>query len=142
YPQQFGVTTGYDQSLAHVFEPGADISVMASADERHGLDTLYRMHYRRPAIEHDDGGLLDSVIDYAEPSQVDATGFLFYQYTTHGLYAAIQRALEAWRDKTVWRMLQNNGMAQDLSWQRSAQEYTQLYDQLLQARIQQQPAAK
>lgn len=142
YPQQLAVTIGYDESLAHLIEAGADIFLMPSSYEPCGLNQLYSLRYGTPPVVHAVGGLRDSVIDYAEPSQVDATGFLFYQYTTHGLYAAIQRALEAWRDKTVWRLLQNNGMAQDLSWQRSAQEYTQLYGQLLQARIQQQPAAK
>lgn len=131
YPQQLSVTIGYDEALAHQIEAGADIFLMPSAYEPCGLNQLYSLRYGTLPVVHAVGGLRDSVIDFAEPQQTNATGFMFYQYTSHGLYSAIQRALNIFGDKKTWRVLQNNGMAQDLSWQRSAREYVQLYEQLL-----------
>lgn len=131
YPQQLSVTIGYDEALAHQIEAGADIFLMPSAYEPCGLNQLYSLRYGTLPVVHAVGGLRDSVIDFAEPQQTNATGFMFYQYTSHGLYSAIQRARNTFSDKKTWRVLQNNGMAQDLSWQRSAREYVQLYEQLL-----------
>ena len=131
FPQQLSVTIGYSETLAHQIEAGADIFLMPSAYEPCGLNQLYSLRYGTLPVVHAVGGLRDSVIDFAEPTQTDATGFMFYQYTAHGLYNAIQRALAAFQDKKIWRMLQNNGMSKDLSWQRSAEEYGRLYGELL-----------
>ena len=131
FPEQLSVTIGYSEILAHQIEAGADIFLMPSAYEPCGLNQLYSLRYGTLPIVHAVGGLRDSVIDFAEPTQTDATGFMFYQYTAHGLYNAIQRALAAFQDKKIWRMLQNNGMSKDLSWRRSAEEYGRLYGELL-----------
>ena len=131
FPEQLSVTIGYSETLAHQIEAGADIFLMPSAYEPCGLNQLYSLRYGTLPVVHAVGGLRDSVIDFAEPTQTDATGFMFYQYTAHGLYNAIQRALAAFQDKKIWRMLQNNGMSKDLSWQRSAEEYGRLYGELL-----------
>ena len=131
FPEQLSVTIGYSETLAHQIEAGADIFLMPSAYEPCGLNQLYSLRYGTLPVVHAVGGLRDSVIDFAEPTQTDATGFMFYQYTAHGLYNAIQRALAAFQDKKIWRMLQNNGMSKDLSWRRSAEEYGRLYGELL-----------
>ena len=131
FPEQLSVTIGYSEILAHQIEAGADIFLMPSAYEPCGLNQLYSLRYGTLPVVHAVGGLRDSVIDFAEPTQTDATGFMFYQYTAHGLYNAIQRALAAFQDKKIWRMLQNNGMSKDLSWRRSAEEYGRLYGELL-----------
>lgn len=131
FPEQLSVTIGYSETLAHQIEAGTDIFLMPSAYEPCGLNQLYSLRYGTLPVVHAVGGLRDSVIDFAEPTQTDATGFMFYQYTAHGLYNAIQRALAAFQDKKIWRMLQNNGMSKDLSWQRSAEEYGRLYGELL-----------
>lgn len=131
FPDQLSVTIGYSEALAHQIEAGVDIFLMPSAYEPCGLNQLYSLRYGTLPVVHAVGGLRDSVIDFAEPTQTDATGFMFYQYTAHGLYSAIQRALTAFQDKKIWRMLQNNGMSKDLSWQRSAEEYGRLYGELL-----------
>ena len=131
FPEQLSVTIGYSETLAHQIEAGTDIFLMPSAYEPCGLNQLYSLRYGTLPVVHAVGGLRDSVIDFAEPTQTDATGFMFYQYTAHGLYNAIQRALAAFQDKKIWRMLQNNGMSKDLSWRRSAEEYGRLYGELL-----------
>ena len=58
-----------------------------------------------------------------------ATGFVFNEYTALALADTLNRACEVFADKTVWRQLIKRGMQQDWSWQRSALQYTDLYEQ-------------
>jgi starch synthase len=128
-----GVQIGYDESLAHQIEAGADIFLMPSRFEPCGLNQMYSQRYGTPPVVHATGGLVDSVID-AVPANISnktATGFLFSPMTKAGVMSGVNRAVTAWRDRKVWRQLQKNGMARDFSWEASAQQYVALYRSLL-----------
>jgi len=129
-----GVFIGYDESMAHLIEAGADIFLMPSRFEPCGLNQMYSQRYGTPPVVHDTGGLHDSVVDLSADTLEDksATGFVFAPATSVALLAAIERAVTAYRDKKVWRQLQKNGMARDFSWDASAQRYIALYDSLSQ----------
>jgi starch synthase len=75
------------------------------------------------------GGLADTVVDASARAQESgaATGFVFREPTSGGLFEAVQRAAGLWHDTTSWRQLQRNAMAQDFSWQQSADRYLELY---------------
>jgi starch synthase len=54
---------------------------------------------------------------------------VFDAYSEWALLDTIGRAIWVYRDnKDAWRALQVNGMAQDLSWDRSAREYVKIYE--------------
>jgi starch synthase len=133
HPGRVGVQVGYDESLAHQIEAGADIFLMPSRFEPCGLNQMYSQRYGTPPVVHATGGLVDSVVD-ATPENIaakSATGFLFSPMTRAALVAAVSRALAAYRDRKLWRQLQKNGMARDFSWEASAQRYMELYQSLL-----------
>jgi len=44
------------------------------------------------------------------------------------LLAALRRAVALWYDREGWRRVQRTAMAQDFSWQQSANRYLQLYN--------------
>jgi starch synthase len=72
------------------------------------------------------------VVD-ASPENISAgraTGFVFEEPTLEALAAALQRACQAFRDKDLWRNLALTGMKQDWSWERRAQEYVRLYQEI------------
>jgi starch synthase len=117
-----------------LIEAGADIFLMPSRFEPCGLNQMYSQRYGTPPVVHDTGGLHDSVVDLSADTLEDksATGFVFAPATSAALFAAIERAVAAYRDKKVWRQLQKNGMARDFSWDASALRYVALYDALLQ----------
>jgi starch synthase len=131
---QAAVFIGYDESMAHLIEAGADIFLMPSRFEPCGLNQMYSQRYGTPPVVHDTGGLHDSVVDYSADTLEDktATGFVFAPATGTALLAAVERAVAAYHEKRVWRQLQKNGMARDFSWDASAQRYIALYDSLLQ----------
>ena len=133
HPRRVGVHVGYDESLAHQIEAGADIFLMPSRFEPCGLNQMYSQRYGTLPVVHATGGLLDSVTDTTKETIVakTASGFLFVPMTRAALLGGVERAVAAYRDKKLWRQLQKNGMAKDFSWEASAQRYLELYQTLV-----------
>ena len=140
YPGKIAVSIGFNESLSHLIEAGADCFLMPSRFEPCGLNQMYSQRYGTPPLVHGVGGLTDTVIDFA-PAPVaapprrravgDATGFLFQQMTAADLLAAAGSVASLYRDKKRWRQLQKNGMARDFSWRSSASRYREIYESLL-----------
>jgi starch synthase len=130
HPDRIGAQIGFDESLAHLIEAGADIFLMPSRFEPCGLNQMYSMRYGTVPVVHAVGGLADTVRDYA-PRRTKPTGFVFHDYSPEGLREALARALALFTDARKWRALQLAGMQQDFSWDRSAQEYVKIYDRAL-----------
>ena len=74
------------------------------------------------------GGLKDSIQDCGDGK---GNGFTFKTYNADDMFYAIQRGLDAYRDKELWPVLVKRAMECDFSWGRSANEYIRLYRQLL-----------
>ncbi len=132
YPDKIAITFGYDEALAHLLEAGADIFLMPSRFEPCGLNQLYSQRYGTVPLVRKTGGLADTVID-ALPETLDnntATGFVFNEATSGTLMETIKRALIVYSQPKTWNQLQTSGMHKDYSWNKSAQEYIALYDQL------------
>jgi starch synthase len=123
------VRIGFDERVAHWIEAGADIFLMPSRYEPSGLNQLYSLRYGTVPVVRRTGGLADSIVD-ATPDAIErgeATGFIFEEYTVDAFWAAIERALAAYRDSEVWSNLVQAGMAADFSWDRAAKSYVELY---------------
>jgi starch synthase len=128
YPDRIGARIGFDESLAHLIEGGADLFLMPSRFEPCGLNQMYSMRYGTIPVVHGVGGLADTVVDYA---QKGATGFVFSEYTPRALLDALNRALIIVGDEGKRAALQAAGMGQDFSWDRSALEYVKIYERAL-----------
>jgi len=133
HPGKIGVHIGFSEELSHLIEAGADLFVMPSRFEPCGLNQLYSQRYGTPPIVHAIGGLADSVLDCTEETLKDgsASGFTFGGMTAENLYAAIQRAVELYRDPEKWQALRKNCMSKDFSWERSAEAYKAVYLKVL-----------
>jgi starch synthase len=126
FPDRIGAHMGFDESLAHLIEGGADLFLMPSRFEPCGLNQMYSMRYGTVPIVTGVGGLADTVAD-------GKTGFVLGAYTPAALVETLTRALAAFRDSRTWRALQLAGMQQDFSWDRSAREYVKIYERALTA---------
>jgi starch synthase len=102
---------------------------MPSLYEPCGLNQMYSLRYGTVPIVRKTGGLADTVQPWNRATR-EGTGFVFEHFTTDGLKWAIGQALETWRDRPAWRRLQQNGMAQDWSWDRQIGRYLDLYARL------------
>jgi starch synthase len=129
FPDRIAVRIGFDESLAHLIEGGADMFMMPSRFEPCGLNQMYSLRYGTVPIVRAVGGLADTVID--ESAGAGATGIVFEEYTAAALFGALRRAIALFRDCPRWQQIQMNGMAQDNSWNRSAGEYVTIYEKAM-----------
>lgn len=129
YPNKLRVYLTFDEALAHRIEAASDIFLMPSLFEPCGLNQMYSLKYGTVPLVREVGGLVDTVIDY-NPESGEGTGFVFREYTPEALVAAVRRAVGLFAKRRRWTKLMKTGMRQDFSWVRSAQKYTQLFEQL------------
>lgn len=116
----------HDDALAHRIEAGADVFLMPSKYEPCGLNQMYSLAYGTPPIVHGTGGLADTVEEFVA-SKGKGNGFRFDQYRATGLVSAVKRALKLWKNEKSWKKLQQNGMKEDHSWQKSGKNLAKVY---------------
>jgi starch synthase len=129
-PQQVGIYKGYNESLAHQIEAGADMFLMPSRFEPCGLNQMYSLRYGTIPIVRAVGGLDDTVENF---DRVNGTGngFKFQDFRADQFLEKIYEALFAYYDADAWRRLQYNGMTVDNSWENAARKYVALYQMTL-----------
>jgi starch synthase len=134
-PGRIGVLIGYDEDLAHLIQAGADALVVPSRFEPCGLTQLCALRYGAVPIVSRVGGLEDTVVDVeaATIAGGSATGFKFAPVTAEHLASALRRALEAFRDRSGWRSIQQCGMSTEVSWRTRANRYAELYREIVRA---------
>ena len=130
YPQVAAVLK-YDSALARRIYGGSDIILIPSRYEPCGLTQMIGMRYGCVPLARATGGLQDTILDYHTSRSSQSTGFLFQQPSAPALAKTIKRALEVYQDKRRWRGLQRRGMKMDLSWEKSAKKYLELFMELL-----------
>jgi starch synthase len=120
---------GYDDSLAHLIEAGADIFLMPSKYEPCGLNQMYSMRYGAVPVVRATGGLADTVSEF-DPATGAGTGFRFDTYDALHFKEAVMRALACRQNQEAWRRIMRNGMQSDFSWARSAKRYAEVYERI------------
>src|SRR5262245_30222253 len=128
-PGKVSFWAGYDDELSHWIEAGSDLFVMPSLYEPCGLNQMYSLRYGTVPIVRRTGGLADTVEPFDRAAR-RGTGFLFDEFSPGALEGALRQALECYRDAEAWRVLVQNGMAKDFSWERQGKRYVELYGRL------------
>jgi len=132
YPDRVFIHLGYSEPIGHLLEAGVDIFAMPSRYEPCGLNQMYSLRYGTPPVVRRTGGLADTVIDLT-PATLEsdtANGFVFDKAEVDQLTSALLRAVETYAQQDTWQQLIQNGMAQDFSWNRSAEDYLKLYSEM------------
>lgn len=132
YPDRLGLYLGFDEGLAHRIEAGSDMLIMPSRYEPCGLSQLYSLRYGTVPIVRRTGGLADTVVPF-RPSTLRskrATGFHFIEASADSLLSALLLSLHVYKERQTWQALIQAGMKTDLSWDRSAKLYVDLYREL------------
>ena len=125
---RFSVQIRYDDAMAHKIEGGSDIFLMPSRFEPCGLNQIYSMKYGTIPVVHATGGLDDTVEEW-DPAEKTGTGFKFQHYDAQSFLDGIDSALAAFYDKSQWQKLIENGMAQNFSWEKPANDYIAAYEE-------------
>jgi len=126
YPDKVAVRIGYNHGLSHRIEAGCDFFLLPSRFEPCGLNQMYSLRYGTIPIVRATGGLDDTVVDITE--DVDrADGIKFSEYTSGALAKSIRKALAIYNEPELFAHYRLNGMAADFSWERTAQQYLEIY---------------
>jgi starch synthase len=126
YPDRSAVHVGYDNTLAHKVEAGADIFLMPSRYEPCGLNQIYSLKYGTVPVVRATGGLDDTIVPF-DVEHGTGTGFKFAEYSGDAMLYALRQALHLFADERIWKRIQLNGMAKDFSWKKPAAEYAKVY---------------
>lgn len=127
YNGRVSVFIGYDESLVHVIEAGADCFLMPSRYEPCGMSQMYSMLYGTLPIVHSVGGLRDTVDNYDERTH-SGTGFAFFDFTHGALYNTVGWACSVYYDnKKDFCAMQKQAMKKDFSLSQLGQKYSDVY---------------
>lgn len=129
-PEKMSANIMFSNELAHKVYAASDLFLMPSAYEPCGLSQLISYAYGTIPIVRETGGLRDTVSPYNEFTG-EGTGFSFYAYNANDMVYVIRMALKFFADKKVWNKLIKNAMKLDFSWDASAQQYRNLYKELI-----------
>jgi starch synthase len=121
---------GFNNSLAHRIEAGADIFLMPSRYEPCGLNQMYSLRYGTVPVVRATGGLADSV-QHFDPASGRGTGIVFHDFDANGLRWAMNSALDLYANKHAWKQLIANGMEQNYSWEEQGALYVKAFLKLL-----------
>ncbi|MGX9984837.1 glycogen synthase [Soonwooa purpurea] len=123
YHFNFALDLGYKEYLSHQIYAAADFLLMPSRVEPCGLNQMYAMRYGTIPIVRYTGGLKDTVEDISS----GGSGFNFTEANEESAIHAIKRALSVYQDKKRIKMLIENNMNFNFSWEKSAENYLHLY---------------
>jgi starch synthase len=133
HPGRIGSWIGYDEALAHQVLAGSDAILVPSRFEPCGLTQMYGLRYGTLPLVARVGGLADTVVD-ANPAALSrgvATGVQFAPVTYEMMKVALERTVALYRQPEVWKKVQANAMAQDVSWSDPARRYAALFRELV-----------
>jgi len=135
-PDSFSARFGYDEPLAHRIIAGADLIAVPSRFEPCGLTQLYGLRYGTLPLVRRVGGLADTVVDADDAALAadTATGFSFEAADAEALRGAARRALGLFRNRPLWKRVQQRAMAQNFTWDAAAARYFDLFRDLVQAK--------
>ena len=122
---------GYNEALAHSMYAGLDMLMMPSLFEPCGISQLISMRYGTLPFVRETGGLKDTVEPLNEYT-MSGTGFSFSNYSVEDLLNVFEYAYTQYYDYPErWKMMIKNAMRYDVSFDKSAREYEELYRKVL-----------
>ena len=130
---QMGFSDDYSEEVANEVFAGADFYLMPSRFEPCGLSQMMAMRYGTVPIVRETGGLRDSVRVYSSFDGI-GEGFAFSEYAAKDLYLAVLQAVKLYfSDPDTFHILRVRCMEKDFSWERSAEKYRRMYQEVYMA---------
>jgi len=121
FPEQAAIRLVFDEGLSERIYAAVDMFLMPSLFEPCGLGQMIAMQYGALPVVREIGGLADTV----SPD----VGFTFTDFSSYSLGKEIEHALDLYsNDPENWKQRQIKAMSLDFSWEKSANQYVELYE--------------
>ena len=131
YPGRFAAQITYSGPLSIMIYAGADLFLMPSISEPCGLSQMIAMRFGTIPVVRETGGLKDTVTPYNK-FEGTGRGFTFANISAGDMTWVLREAVDLYyNNKKAWRGLQKESMTADFSWDRSAQQYLDIYQRIL-----------
>lgn len=129
HPDKFRLALGFIPELSRKLYAGSDMLLMPSKSEPCGLSQLIALRYGTIPIVRETGGLKDTIFDCGDPN---GNGFTFKTYDAYDMLWAINRAIDLYYNRnTEWKKLVSRALGIDHSWNNSALQYIDMYNDVL-----------
>ncbi len=132
------LTLHYQEELSHLIYAASDIFIVPSIFEPCGLTQMIALKYGSVPVVRKTGGLADTIFDvsYSGLPFEQANGYTFDFPDEQGIESALERAIECWfHHPDNWRKLMINGMNIDFSWNKSSNQYLDVYKKLINGQL-------
>lgn len=130
YKDRVSANIFYSNERSHQIYASCDAFLMPSLFEPCGLSQLMSLRYGTVPIVRETGGLRDTVVAYDE-GKGSGTGFSFSNYNAHEMLNTIKYAKHIYyNNRNEWIKLIERGMQEDFSWNKSADKYEEIYDNM------------
>lgn len=127
YKGNFCAYIAYNENVSHNIYAGCDALLVPSRFEPCGLTQLIAMRYGAVPIVRETGGLKDTVQPY-NMFENTGNGFTFDRYESGLLYDAVNRAKTLYfENRKSWDDMVIRDMNKDVSWEKSAKQYKDMY---------------
>ncbi|MBE5744593.1 MAG: glycogen synthase GlgA [Clostridiales bacterium] len=123
YEGKVSANIAFNNDLSRKIYSGADIFLMPSISEPCGLSQMIASRYATIPVVRETGGLYDSI----KPYGAGGNGFTFASCNAYDMLYVVHEAIETYKNTEAWKALMKKAATTDFSWQRSAEEYKQLY---------------
>ena len=128
YPGKAHISLGFSLEIGKKIYSGADIYIMPSVTEPCGLSQIIASRYGVVPIVRETGGLKDTIKDFGCIG--GGNGYTFTNAFVSDLEYSIRRAVEDYKDKEAWAEKVKTVMTIDFSWNKTAKEYIETYNEL------------
>lgn len=128
YHGNYNAYIGYNEKLAHIIYAGADFLLMPSRVEPCGLNQMYALRYGTIPIVRRTGGLKDTVLDIGD----GGFGICHNQTSVFDVTHSMYRAIVLYEDTKSFDAVRKTCMQIDHSWDKVAEEYSTVYQSLIQ----------
>lgn len=130
YPDKVAARIYFNAEESNQIYAASDLYMMPSIAEPCGISQLIAMRYGSLPIVRETGGLKDTVEPYNKYENT-GTGFTFANINAHDLLFKTKEAIQLYcNDREKFNVLIENAMKSDFDWERSSQEYIELYRSL------------
>ncbi len=128
-PTRVSINTVFDEELAHNIYAAADLYLMPSRFEACGLSQLIALKYGAVPVVREVGGLKDTITPFNKYTG-EGNGISFANFNAHEFLFAIKDGLAYYAVNAMWSKLVLNAMHSKFGWEKAAQAYTGIYEQL------------